>query len=518
MISRHVKCEPKNDDYRRLAQYIADADHKGEKCLLSWCAGCWAGEDEYQLAVKEVEDTQALNTRTTKEKTYHLIVSFRAEDEVKLTPEVFREIEFGFAQVLGFEEHQRHCGVHKNTDNLHLHIAYNQIHPVKRTRHEPYRDFGKRDELCRRIEVKYGLTPDNGRDPGKETVVNDAAQAFEAHTGQESFLSYTQRHKSDILVSLTKALDWSTCHQVFLKFGLCLKPHGNGMIIQSHDGKHSIKASSFDRSISKSRLEKRFGLFKPLGAEIDQSRKPLYQYTAAPIQKEPDRNGLYQQFQAGLKKRKSEMDSINQQEKRIYGLKCQEWERQYQKILKMPMLRKDRQRVMATFKEKKRKELTALRLTMKDQREKVKKRYPYANWSQFLKGEAQRGNEAALAILRSKKDKAMQEIPQAKAESQTHLSVVTKVAEIIRGEGINGGRYRIDGKGTVIFTLPSGGTIRDNGKEIHFSAQDEQAKAVAEKLAKLKWGNNAQLDGGVLKSKSLSYTPIRKAPTQGLSR
>lgn len=29
MISRHVECEPQNDDYRRLANYIADASHDG---------------------------------------------------------------------------------------------------------------------------------------------------------------------------------------------------------------------------------------------------------------------------------------------------------------------------------------------------------------------------------------------------------------------------------------------------------------------------------------------------------
>ena len=36
---------------------------------MSWCAGCWAGDD-YDLAVQEVLDTQALNRRTGKEKTY----------------------------------------------------------------------------------------------------------------------------------------------------------------------------------------------------------------------------------------------------------------------------------------------------------------------------------------------------------------------------------------------------------------------------------------------------------------
>ncbi len=123
MISRHISRKVENDDYRRLARYIRAADHEDEKSLMSWCAGCWAGDD-YELAIREVADTQVLNTRTTREKTYHLIVSFRPEDEAKLTPEMLKEIELEFAKSLGFEEHQRHCGVHKNTNNLHMPVAY----------------------------------------------------------------------------------------------------------------------------------------------------------------------------------------------------------------------------------------------------------------------------------------------------------------------------------------------------------------------------------------------------------
>ncbi len=47
MISRHIPIQPENDNYRRLASYIADASHEGEKALMSWCAGCWSGDDEY---------------------------------------------------------------------------------------------------------------------------------------------------------------------------------------------------------------------------------------------------------------------------------------------------------------------------------------------------------------------------------------------------------------------------------------------------------------------------------------
>ena len=69
-----------------------------------------------------------------------MLISFRPEDEARLTPEILNAIELRFADALGFGEHQRHCGVHQNTNNLHMYVAYNMIHPEKLTRHEPYRD------------------------------------------------------------------------------------------------------------------------------------------------------------------------------------------------------------------------------------------------------------------------------------------------------------------------------------------------------------------------------------------
>lgn len=104
MISRHVHQAPKNDDYRRLANYIAYAGHRGEKTPMSWCAGCWA-EDDYQLAIHEVEAVQARHTSSCKEKTYHMVISFRPEDEAKSSPEIFRDMELEFARALGFGEH-----------------------------------------------------------------------------------------------------------------------------------------------------------------------------------------------------------------------------------------------------------------------------------------------------------------------------------------------------------------------------------------------------------------------------
>lgn len=76
---------------------------------VSWCAGC-AADDDYELAIVEAQAVQSLNTRSQKEKTYHLLVSFRPEDEVKLTPEAFKAIEerFASARVLRTSPPLRH--------------------------------------------------------------------------------------------------------------------------------------------------------------------------------------------------------------------------------------------------------------------------------------------------------------------------------------------------------------------------------------------------------------------------
>ena len=63
MISKKVGIAPQNDNYAKLAAYIADAGPRGEKNLMYWSAGC-LGDDDYHNGIAEVQDVQALNRRT----------------------------------------------------------------------------------------------------------------------------------------------------------------------------------------------------------------------------------------------------------------------------------------------------------------------------------------------------------------------------------------------------------------------------------------------------------------------
>lgn len=144
-------------------------------------------------------------------------------------------------------------------------------------------------------------------------------------------------------------------------------------------------------------------------------------------------------------------------------------------------------------------ERASLRKQMKQKREDVRNQYPFNSWSKFLRHLSGQGNETALAILRSKRkevavDKSsIYSVLFVKAKSSTLPAVVDEIIGLLRRESpgivIKSPMYTIDGKGTVIMKLPDGGSIRDAGSAIHFSAYNENAKKLAGTLATSRWGH-----------------------------
>lgn len=450
-------------------------DVKPEKCLMSWCAGCWAGDD-YELAIKEVADTQALNTRTSQEKTYHLVVSFHPEDETRLTPEVFKAIEQRFADALGLSEHQRHCGVHVNTENMHMHVAYNLIHPEKLTRVEPWRDYIKRDRLCRELEKEYGLVIDNGRDQVQEQGLGDRAAAMEAHTGRQSFEGYTRDQGEAILALLENARSWEDAHQSFARYGLELKPRGAGLVVKNRHGRHVVKASAMHRDLSMKKLEARFGTFQQPRGEMPESER---RYNAAPLQKAPNRNQLWQEFQEQRQVQKAILEEIHQK-----------WELQRMELQRRPIARRTRANLLKMVRQYEAEEIHAVRMNQGT-----------GNWLDFLRRKAGQGDETALAVLRSRKEEIMPEMAQSRMQARsayltrktallenTELSAKTRnrlISIALMESLVSGVTSKITKHGSIVYTLPNGGKICDTGKHVSFSPND-WGMAVA--YASAKWG------------------------------
>ena len=50
-------------------------------------------------------------------------------------------IEERFCNALGYAEHQRISVIHHDTDNVHIHVAINKIHPTTFALHNPGCDY-----------------------------------------------------------------------------------------------------------------------------------------------------------------------------------------------------------------------------------------------------------------------------------------------------------------------------------------------------------------------------------------
>lgn len=518
MISRKIAVKAKNDNYARLANYIEDASHKGEKALFVWHEGC--DEEEYKRAIKEVQDVQGVNQRTGKEKTYHIVISFHPEDEHLLTQEKFIEVEKTFAKALGFEEHQRHCGVHKNTNNLHMHIAYNMIHPRTFNRHEPYRDYKTRDKVCREIEAKFGLRVDNGIDtPAKKNKLRDAAATVEAHTGQQSFEGYVKEYRVEFLATES----WKDLHTALAKRGLEIKPHGNGLVFKDLNSKYAVKASSVAREFSLKKLEDRLGQYDSFEkTSINIEAQTVFD--AKPLHRDPERGQLYAQFVAGIQERKETLESIKVEQSVQQAAVSEKYMERYKEVKAAWSLTwRDKIEVTKKLAKKEKEALDKIKIEQGKRRQTLNEKIPYTSWAAFLQMHAGQGNEVALAILRSREipsftegktegdpkvnreqsnnlwKERIQEIKQAPGLTRSDkkaLVAVTKMQQLCeRIPELSGFTYSIDAKGTVLFKMPTGGMVRDNGKDITCSAHDPFAAKVSKAYALIRFGKKMDVEG-----------------------
>jgi hypothetical protein len=296
MIAKKIPKDPEiPDSFKALANYIAEAREVGEKLENLWIGNCNAGTDleDLSAAIAEVEATRALKPHVAN-KTYHLVVSFRPGEEPDDT--AVKGIEEAFTAALGFEEHQWVSGTHRNTDNFHLHIAYNRVHPKTLKVYSPWDDYRNLERTCREMEKKFGFQADLGMsDYDERSGPSEKAKDYEAHTWQQSFQSYVIEHKEEILAIVERSRNWQGLHKGLAALDLELKPRGNGLVFKRRDGKEAAKASLVDRSLSAAALKKRFGPFEALNKPL--KAKPRHRYEAKPLTHHPATSRLWRVYQ-----------------------------------------------------------------------------------------------------------------------------------------------------------------------------------------------------------------------------
>ena len=502
--------------FAKLVAYITDDQDTPFRLGAVNITHCYG--DEVEDAVFEILNTQLKNQRALSDKTYHLIVSFRAGEEPN--PETLKAIEEEICAGLGFKDHQRVSAVHCDTDNLHVHIAINKVHPSKHTIHNPFHDYKTLAKLCAKLEQQYGLEVDNHSTQKNHTA--GRAMDMEAHAGIESLMSWIQQNALD---HIKQAKTWEQLHSALYENGLSIKPRGNGLAISTLDGEFGVKASSVARELAKGRLEQRLGEFQAANrdslaqCQVKQryQRKPINQTSQttqvnARLDERPmlpvsiNSNELYAIYQAQMADctlgRHHALSRVrNWHQEQIAQAKANAAnKRRWIKTLIQPGINK--KLLLALTGKALKTDIQQINSTYQNLRQQLFNQHRRLAWLDWLQQEAKQGNQQALQLLRQRhitQDQRGNSIKRSRYSSGLDANVQhTPNAFPPKLYEPNQSIAKVTKKGTV-FYLHDHAVIKDDGNRFHL-ANDASQEAITAALiqAKQRHGYQLSVQGGEL--------------------
>jgi hypothetical protein len=240
---------PERSRFGKLVSYLVSDQGKHTRVGEVTITNCVS--TDLDLAVREISATQQLNTRAQSDRTYHLLISLRAGEQPDA--DTLKAIEERFCAELGYRDHQRISVVHHDTDNLHIHVAINKIHPERLTIHDPKADYRIRSKLCAVLEHELGLAQDRHDTRDRHSRSND----MEAMSGEESFRSWIAQYSQHFM----DATNWQEFHGIADAYSVRLQVRANGFVFVDNESGVAAKASDVHRQLGKPALEARLGRF-----------------------------------------------------------------------------------------------------------------------------------------------------------------------------------------------------------------------------------------------------------------
>ncbi|HEJ0973629.1 TPA: relaxase/mobilization nuclease domain-containing protein [Escherichia coli] len=454
--------------WERTADYILDSANgttEGEKVASYRVTNC--GTDDPADAAILIQATQAANTRSKAEKTYHFVYSFPPGEQPDL--ETLHAIEDELCAAIGLDEHQRVSAVHIDTDNLHVHVAINKVHPTGLQNIEPYYDQFRLMEACERLEVEHGLqttfhgleakqrhqnrdiellpakAPEqrdslfrehlrnaydlsiskppeaktlNGlrklsdtrlqrqsADKAEPVRIGAKVASVEAQSGIETLTGYAAR---ELAPAMRQATSWQELHGAAAEHGLEVRQRGAGLVIGEPDSGIWAKASNVGRDLSMKALTDRLGPFQPSErqAEAKANRK---RYEPRPRRPDnPTTAGLFNQYQrerqAAILARRQGLDQIKR-ESAAFNAQVKQWSQTERMLLKVAGKGPTKRLMYGTIKQQADASRQKNRQSADARRQALFKQTTMPTWADWLTQQAERGNAEALDVLRDREER-----------------------------------------------------------------------------------------------------------------
>lgn len=483
---------------------------------------------------------QAVANRScrTKNSYLHVVLSWR-DGEDPTNAEVFASGQ-KVLESLGLGEHQYVIAIHRDTANVHAHIAANRVHSeTYRARHLSM-SYWKIDRALRELELRYGWERDRGLHEIRERVarapeilkclrraretasIHPRAQSMRAWSGDRPFTEWVRDLAPALRTVLTRNGSWTDVHATLAEYNLELREKGSGLIvIDRNASKLTAKASHIGRFASRVRLEAVIGAFQPAGVDrvtvgaqrtgpasssertVGPAREPssyrrdLKKRADRREERAAAREQLYKEFQrtrSGRSRRAAAWTRQRAKERAGYA-EVTTQKRRDREHLTLEIGVQAARTLAAAAAAHRREQLRAVHA--EERREiRAELTVEYAvSWREFVTERALAGDEAAISALRGLRYRAGRERRRAERDGFCSQGAATDP----KARSLEGLGYQVRRSGAVSFYRAGDSSrrevFRDEGWFVAVLAPGDVEIAAALRLAAEKWGGSITIVG-----------------------
>ena len=481
----------------------------------------------------------ANESRRTTNPYLHVVVSWR-DGEAPTNAEVFASGRHVLG-ALGLGEHQYVIAIHRDTANVHAHVAANRVHPESYRAQHLSMSYANIDHALRELELRYGWERDRGlheireraeREPeivaclrrDRDTArVTARAETVRAWSGDRPFTEWVREAAPALRTALGRpGATWAHVQSALAEFNLELREKGSGFVVVDRtDSSLVAKASHIGRFASRARLEAALGPFRSVVAE--RAGVGSERATQAPgadrvigpgrepnsYRRDPRRRADRREERAAARERLYGEFQKSQGARDRYAAA---WERQranersrYADVTAQK--REDRARLVPLVGARAARSIAAavaaqrreeLRATIEGEREDLRSTSRIertVSWREFVTERALAGNEAAISALRGLRYQDGRERRRAERDGFAAQGGATEP----RPRVLSGLAYKVQRSGAVAFYRVDDPTrtelFRDEGHFIAVRSAGEVEIAAALRLATEKWGRSITIMG-----------------------
>ncbi|MCG4032176.1 relaxase/mobilization nuclease domain-containing protein [Escherichia coli] len=278
---------PHRNRFRRLVDYatrlrnekfvsLIDVMKDGSQWVNFYGVTCFHNCLSLESAAEEMQKAAELAhfSKDDTDPVFHYILSWPAHESPR-SEQLFDCVRHTLKS-LELSKHQYVAAVHTDTDNLHVHVAVNRVHPETGYINCLPWSQEKLSRACRELELKHGFAPDNGcfvHAPGNR-IVRKTALVRERRNAWRRGKKQTFREYIDQMsiagLREEPAQDWLSLHKRLASDGLYITMQEGELVVKDgwDKAREGIALSSFGPSWTAEKLGRKLGEYQPVPTDI----------------------------------------------------------------------------------------------------------------------------------------------------------------------------------------------------------------------------------------------------------